>query len=88
MAINLYEAGKKGLFQVVSVPNIAMLTNVGIRKGVNISIQNKYRLGGPILLKVENSFEVAIGKDIATQIAVKGVCCFEPSQCASGCCGT
>jgi len=30
-------------------------------------------LGGPVLLRVEGAFDVAIGKDIATQIAVMSI---------------
>ncbi|MCL2616693.1 MAG: ferrous iron transport protein A [Defluviitaleaceae bacterium] len=71
--INLYEAKTSGTFQVVSVPNIGLLQNLGLRVGTSILVQNRYALGGPVLLRVEDSFAVAIGKDIATQIAVKEV---------------
>ena len=69
--INLYEARKHGAFQVVSVPNIGLLENLGIRAGTHIKIQNRYVFGGPVLLRVEDMYSVALGKDIAKQIEVK-----------------
>jgi len=71
--MNLYQAKKDIVFQVVSVPNIGLLHNLGIRAGTQIVIQSRYALGGPVLLRVENAFAVAIGKDIATQIAIREV---------------
>jgi len=71
--VNLYQANRGGSFQVESVPKIGLLENLGLRVGTNIKVQDRYALGGPVLLKVENAFAVAIGKDIATQIAVRSV---------------
>ena len=73
--INLYSAKKKAVFEIVSLPGISQLTNLGIRVGTQVYIQARYKLGGPVLLLVEDDFTVAIGKDIATQIAVKEVHC-------------
>ena len=67
---SLYEAGKAGSFQVVSVPNIGLLENLGVRAGAQIRIQSRYAFGGPVLLCVEGAYSVAIGKDIAEQIEV------------------
>ncbi|MCL1863548.1 MAG: ferrous iron transport protein A [Defluviitaleaceae bacterium] len=69
--LNLYKAKKGRGLCVVSVPDIDLLQNLGLREGTNISVKNRYALGGPVLLRVEKSFSVAIGKDIATQISVK-----------------
>ena len=71
--MNLYEAKKNGSFKVASVPNIGLLQNLGLCVDTNITVQGRYALGGPVLLRVEDAFAVAIGKDIATQIAVKEV---------------
>ena len=68
---NLYQAKKNGSFQVDSMPDISLLESLGVRVGTRVTIQNRYALGGPVLLRVEDAFEVAVGKDIATQIAVK-----------------
>ena len=70
---NLYEAKKNQVFQVASVPNIGLLENLGLRNGTKIVVESRYALGGPVLLRIENAFAVAIGKDIATQIAVREV---------------
>jgi len=71
--LNLYQAKKNGVFQVISIPDVSLLENLGLRQGTQIMIQSRYSLGGPVLLRVENAFTVAIGKDIATQIEVKEV---------------
>ena len=70
---NLYEAKGNRIFRVDSVPNIGLLKNLGLRVGTQVTVQSRYSFGGPVLLRVENTFAVAIGKDIATQIAVKEV---------------
>ena len=70
---NLYDAKRNGSFQVASVPNIGLLQNLGLRAGTKVRVQNRYSLGGPVLLRVEDTYSVAIGKDIATQIAVEEV---------------
>ena len=70
---NLYTAPKNGVFTVISVPNIDLLENLGVRVGASIAMQNRYALGGPVLLRVENAYSVALGKDIAQQITVKEV---------------
>jgi len=67
---NLYKARKGGVYKILSVPDNKLLQNMGIRVGVNVLIKNRYTFGGPVLLCVENSFNVAIGKDIAAQILV------------------
>jgi len=69
--VNLYEAGRGDSYQVASVPNIGLLDNIGLRVGTRVKVQSRYALGGPVLLRVEGAYAVAIGKDIATQIAVR-----------------
>jgi len=71
--LNLYQAEKNRVFQVISAPNIHLLENLGVRHGTRIVVQSRYSLGGPVLLRVENAFTVAVGKDIAIQIKVKEV---------------
>jgi len=73
MRTNLYQAPKNGTFKVIFTPNIKLLKNLGLRAGTKLAVQNRYALGGPILLRVEDSYSIAIGKDIATQIAVEGI---------------
>jgi Fe2+ transport system protein FeoA len=70
---NLYEAKRNRILQVASIPNIGLLQNLGLRNGTKITVQNRYSLGGPVLLRVEDAYSIAIGKDIATQIAVQEV---------------
>jgi len=68
--MSLYEAKKKGMFQVTSVPDIGLLEHLGLRVGTQIAVQNRYALGGPVLLRVEGAYSIALGKDIAKQIGV------------------
>jgi len=73
MAVNLYEAKKNSILQVTSIPNVRLLQSLGLRCGTQIIIQGRYSFGGPVVLRVEDTYSIAIGKDIATQIAVKQV---------------
>ena len=71
--MNLYSAKKDGTFQIVSVPKIELLEGLGLRCGSVVVVKSRYGLGGPVLLRVENSFNVALGKDVAVQIGVREV---------------
>jgi len=71
MTTNLYEAKAKHAFLVASVPDIRLLESLGVRAGTRITVQNRYAWGGPVLLRVEGAYSVAVGKDIAKQIAVR-----------------
>jgi len=68
---SLYEAAKMETFQVVAMPAIGLLESLGLRTGTRITLQNRYALGGPVLLRVEGAYSVALGKDIARQITVR-----------------
>ncbi|MCL1878319.1 MAG: ferrous iron transport protein A [Defluviitaleaceae bacterium] len=68
--VNLYEARPRNALRVASVPDIGLLQGIGLRVGTRVVVQNRYTFGGPVVLKVEDAFCVAIGKDVATQIAV------------------
>ena len=70
---SLYGAKKSCTLQVVSVPAIGLLENLGLRTGTQITVQNRYALGGPVLLRVEGAYSIALGKDIAEQINVQTV---------------
>ena len=69
--MSLYEAKKQGTFKVAFIPKIQLLENIGLRAGTQITIKDRYALGGPVLLRVEEAYDLAIGKDIARQIAVR-----------------
>ena len=69
--MSLYEAKVKARFQVDCVPENQLLEHMGLRPGTQLIIQNRYALGGPVLLRVEGAYDLALGKDIARQISVK-----------------
>jgi len=70
MTLDLYAAGKGRDFLIASVPDMVGLDGLGLREGVRVTVRNRYALGGPVLLRVEDTFSVAVGKDIARRIAV------------------
>jgi Fe2+ transport system protein FeoA len=71
--MSLYDANKKSELQITALPQINLLESMGLRVGTNVAVQTRYAFGGPVLLRVEDSFLIALGKDIAQQIAVKEV---------------
>jgi len=73
MEINLYESTKAKTFEVLSTPDIKLLEHMGLREGVQVTVQNRYGLGGPILLRVEDSYTIALGKDLAKLVSVKEI---------------
>jgi Fe2+ transport system protein FeoA len=70
MKTNLYAAEKGRSLTVTYVPNIDLLRNMGLRAGSQAMVQSKYIWGGPVLLRVEGAYSIALGKDIAVQIGV------------------
>jgi len=71
VATSLYKANKGHAFAVVYVPPVGLLESLGIRAGARVEVEERYALGGPVLLRVEGACSVAIGKDVATQIVVR-----------------
>jgi Fe2+ transport system protein FeoA len=68
----LYDMQKKCCCRVVSIPDHPLLDSLGICSDAVITVENKYKFGGPVLLKIDTA-TVAIGKDIAEQILVEEV---------------
>jgi len=71
--LNLYQAKKTAKLMIISVPDVGLLNSLGLRPGVKVTVQNRFSLGGPVLLRVEDTYSVAVGKDIAKQIGVTSV---------------
>jgi len=71
MLKNLYFAEKNSKLKITSLPSIGLLESMGLRRGTQVKIQNRYSLGGPVLLRVEDAYSVAVGKDVAIQIGVE-----------------
>lgn len=69
MKTNLYNAEKGKTYTVVSMPNIRLLSSIGIIKGAKLKKENAYRLGGPVSVSLSTR-KIAIGKDIAMKIFV------------------
>ena len=71
--MNLYQSKKNRIYKVISVPDIELLENLGLRNDSMITVKARYALGGPVYLRVEDAFNIALGKDVATQITVREV---------------
>ena len=70
--MNLEDAPKKQLLQVVSISNEKLLEDAlrfGIESGENLQIINKLP-GGPIVIQ-RNQQQIAIGREVAKAIKVK-----------------
>ncbi len=57
---------------VTSVPNIPLLSSLGIFEGANLFKKRTFKCGGPVLVVI-GTREVAIGKDYAKLIEVKEI---------------
>lgn len=68
---SIYQAKDGKEYVITSAPELGLLRSLGIVKDKSIHKRMTYRLGGPVLIMVESS-EIAIGKDIAEQILVRG----------------
>ncbi|MCL2438469.1 MAG: ferrous iron transport protein A [Coriobacteriia bacterium] len=71
MTQDLYKVPVRREYTVVSVPEIGLLQGLGIRSGTRVALQDRYAFGGPALLSIEDTYTVALGKDVASQIAVQ-----------------
>lgn len=68
---SIYYAPDNLQYIITNVPELGILKSLGIVKDACISKLMTHGLGGPVLIKVESS-EIAIGKDIAEKIMVRG----------------
>lgn len=67
---SIYEVKNNKVYVIQDVPDIKLLNSLGIRKNVRVLKKHSYRLGGPVVIKVDTS-EIALGKDIAEKILVR-----------------
>ncbi|MGI6577378.1 MAG: FeoA family protein [Eubacteriales bacterium] len=70
-AQSIYSAPDNLQYIVTNAPELGILRSLGIVKNACIHKMMTHRLGGPVLIKVDSS-EIAIGKDIAEKIMVRG----------------
>ena len=71
MKYNLYEAERGKEYIVTDTPDIKLLSSIGIFKGARIKKEQTYRFGGPVSVSLSTR-KIAIGKDIAEKIRVRG----------------
>ncbi|ABR47166.1 FeoA family protein [Alkaliphilus metalliredigens QYMF] len=70
--MSLYNYHIKQQCVVEQLPAIGLLKSLGMRVGLTVSIVSKQPWGGPVIVQVGKR-SIAIGKDVAEQIVVKGV---------------
>lgn len=68
---SIYHAKDGFEYVVTDAPDLGILKSLGIVKDRSIHKRMTHRMGGPVLLMVESS-SIAIGKDIAEKILVRG----------------
>lgn len=67
---NLYNVKVGEYYRVKSAPEAPMINTLGIYVGGMLMKKTTYSFGGPVLVDI-NGREVAIGKEIASQITVE-----------------
>lgn len=70
-AKSIYYAKDNLQYVITDAPELGILKSLGIVKNAKVRKKMTHRLGGPVLLMVESS-QIAIGKDIAEKIMVRG----------------
>ncbi len=68
----LAKGSKLGKYKVESLPDIYLLRVLGVRLGIDLTIQSKQPLGGPIVVKIGNR-SIAIDSKVAEEIVVREV---------------
>lgn len=68
---SIYYAKDNLQYVITSAPELGILKSLGIVKNATVRKKMTHRMGGPVLLMVESS-EIAVGKDIAEKIIVRG----------------
>lgn len=69
---SLYYARDNRRYVIIDVPELGILKSLGIVKNATVIKKMTHKFGGPVILEVESS-QIAIGKDIAENILVRGV---------------
>jgi len=68
---SLYYAEDNHKYVITDAPDLGILKSLGIVKNATVCKKMTHKFGGPVLLMVESS-QIAIGKDIAEKIYVRG----------------
>ncbi|KNF07848.1 FeoA family protein [Gottschalkia purinilytica] len=68
----LYNIEKSKFCVIEKTPEIGLLSSIGVREGVKLSVVTKQPLGGPIVVQIGKR-NIAIAKDIAEQIKIQEV---------------
>ncbi len=69
--MELSSCKKHCTYEVQDLPNLHLLKALGLREGINLKVQSKQPLGGPIVVMIGNR-SIAIAKSLAKDIIVKG----------------
>src|SRR5690554_6441630 len=67
---SLYTVPDNSCYTVSDVPDVKILNSLGVYPGTVVFKKKRYRRGGPVLVNLATR-EIALGKDLASQILVK-----------------
>lgn len=70
--MSLYKINSAKRYIIEKIPQIKLLSFLGLREGLTVSVKTIQPFGGPIVIQVGNRC-IAISKEIAEQIDVKEV---------------
>lgn len=68
--MSLYSLKNNSIALIEKMPIVPLLTSMGVREGIKISVVTKQPMGGPIVVQIGRR-SIAIGKDVAEQILIK-----------------
>ncbi len=70
--MSIYQFKGKNSCIIEKMPQVPLLSSLGLREGMKVKVLSKQPLGGPIVVSMGNR-SIAIAKDVANQILVKEV---------------
>lgn len=68
--MSLYHGKKDRRYLIQKLPSFELLNILGIREGIEVYMETKQPLGGPVVIRVGNR-SIAVAKTIAKQVQVE-----------------
>ena len=70
--MHLYAGKKHGKYILNNCPKDQLLSAIGVRNGLEVSVVTKQPMGGPIVIRIKKR-EIAIDKSLACSIIAESV---------------
>ncbi len=68
--MNLKEGKRNNRYQIIGIPPVPMLRNLGVRPGQRVKVRFQYPFSGPVIIRIYRR-DFAISGTIAKQIRIK-----------------